>query len=139
MYAWTLQIKVPADPVWYHARNCASGDSCSLCTVRVYSRHPHIIFQHGGRKDCGARSFKAFDWDTRCRKSTVSISSTTVRSDKKDSFATFLESSVRCLECPSLHWVHSLGLFRGYRKERSVKGSDIFINEVCPTTIELSN
>lgn len=138
MYAWTLQIKVPADPVWYHARNCASGDSCSLCIVRVHSRHPHIIFQHRGRKDCGARSSKAVDWDARCSKGTVSISFTAVRGNAGDSFPTFLESSVRRLECPSLHWVHSFGLFRGHRKERSVERSDIFINEMPSATIELS-
>lgn len=68
MYAWTLQIKVPADPVWYYARNRASGDSCSLCVVRVHGRHSHVILQHGGRENGSARAFKAFDWDTRCNK-----------------------------------------------------------------------
>lgn len=73
MYAWTLQVKVPADPVWYHARNRAPGDSRSLCIIRVHSRHPHVIFQHGGRKYCRAGPSEAFDWNTSYMKSRVSI------------------------------------------------------------------
>lgn len=74
MYTWALQVKVPADPVWYHTRNRAASDSRSLCIVRVHGRHPHIIFQHGGRKDCSAGAFKTLDGDARCNKDTVSIS-----------------------------------------------------------------
>lgn len=52
-------------------------------------------------------------------------------------FPTLFESSIRRLKCPPLHWVHSLGLFRGHGEERSVKGGHIFINEVPPATVEL--
>lgn len=137
MYAWALQIKVPTDPVWYYASYRAPGDSRSLCVVRVHGRHPHIIFQHGRRKDCSAGAFKTLDGDARCKKNIVSIWFFAVPSVVRDSLPTFLEGSVRRLECPSLHRVHGLGLFRGHRKERSVKGSDIIVDKVPAAAIEL--
>lgn len=137
MYTWTLQVKVPADPVRYHARYGASGDSRSFSVVRVHGRHPHIIFQHGCGKDRGAGALETLDGDARCKTNTVSISFCAVPSGVTDSFPTFLKSSVRCLECPSLHRVHGLGFFRGHRKEWSVKSSDFLVDEVPAAAIEL--
>lgn len=73
MYAWTLQVKVPADPVRYHARYRTPGDSRSLCVVRVHGRHPHVIFQHGRREDCSTGAFETLDGDSSCKENTVSI------------------------------------------------------------------
>jgi hypothetical protein len=77
MYAWTLQIKVPADTIRYHTCNRASSDSSSLRIVGVHGSHSHVVFQHGRREDCGARTSETFNWNTRYRKKQKQIVSIT--------------------------------------------------------------